>query len=63
MTGMIKQSTDPRSGQKPLKGPEDRIRELEALRQEVAKKKPSPGYDPAMQMQDINHEIARLKNR
>jgi len=47
-----------RAGQ--LKGPEDRLAELKALREQVVKKKPSTGYDPQMQLQSIDHEIARL---
>lgn len=49
-----------RAGQ--LKGPEDRIAELQALRAQVLQKKydPKAGYDPKMQLQDIDHELARL---
>jgi hypothetical protein len=65
MTGMVKQSTKPGKGQKRLKGPEDRVRELEALRKQVAKKKfdAKAGYDPEMQLHSIDHEIARLKGK
>lgn len=42
------------------KGPADRVKELQDLRAQVLKKKATPGYDPQMQLQSIDHEIARL---
>lgn len=47
-----------RKGQ--YKGPADRVAELKALRAQVVKRKPSPGYDPQMQLKSIDSEIARL---
>lgn len=45
------------------KGPLDRIKQLEALRGFVSIKQydPAANYDPQMQLQAIDHEIARLK--
>lgn len=41
-------------------GPEDRVRQLQLLRDFVSMKQPSAGYDPAMQLQSIEHELSRL---
>ena len=60
MSGINKRSNQPRVGQRKLKGPADRVKDLQALRKEVLKRKPSPGYDPKMQLKDIDHEIRRL---
>lgn len=48
---------------KGLKGPEDRVKELQALRLEVVKKKATKEYDPAMQLHSIDHEIKRLTRK
>jgi hypothetical protein len=40
--------------------PEDRVQQLQLLRNFVSMKQPAAGYDPAMQLQSIDHEIARL---
>lgn len=45
---------------KQFKGPEDRVAELKALRAQVEKRPSEHGYDPTMQLQAIDHEIARL---
>lgn len=41
-------------------GPEDRVRELLRLRDFVSMKQPADGYDPQMQLESIDSEIARL---
>ena len=48
-----------------LKGPEDRVRDLQALRQKTLQEKSSGkakelGYDPDARLQSIDHEIERL---
>ena len=63
MPGINKRSNQPSVGQRKFKGPADRVKELEALRKDVVKRKPSEGYDPKMQLQSIDHEIRRLSPR
>lgn len=45
------------------KGPQHRVQELQALRTETLKRKATDGYDPKMQLQSIDHEIARLTRK
>lgn len=47
-------------GRRELKGPEDRVEQLQRLRKFVEMKQMGAGYDPQMQLDAIDHEIQRL---